>query len=60
MRQPLSQRSSSSLRGQADEYRRMAETARGADVVASLQKLADRYEAAASDREAKPADNNAR
>jgi hypothetical protein len=48
---PISRRSAAALRTQADEYRRMAQTARLADTAASLRKLAARLEALADERE---------
>lgn len=47
----LSQRSSAQLRAQADQYRRMAATARMADTEISLLKLAIRFDALADQRE---------
>ena len=44
---PLSQRSSETLREQAAEYRRMAETARTIEAVTGLLRLAIRFEALA-------------
>ena len=54
--QPLSERSVAVLLERAGEYRRMAETARSLQVMASLHKLADAFEALARDREAQEAD----
>jgi hypothetical protein len=43
-RVPLSQRSAAELHAQADEYRRMAETARTMQTFKSLLRLADRFD----------------
>jgi hypothetical protein len=43
-RVPLSQRSAAELHAQADEYRRMAETARTMETFRSLLRLADRFD----------------
>jgi hypothetical protein len=50
-RTPLSQRSSETLRCQAAQYRRMAETARTLDVATGLLKVADQLEALVQTRE---------
>jgi len=54
---PLSQRSAAQLRAQAEQYRRMAATARMADTEISLLKLAIRFDALADRREAEAGDN---
>lgn len=48
---PLSARSAAELRTQADDYRRMAETARTPDVAAGLRRIADRFDAMADQRD---------
>jgi len=48
---PLSLRSAAQLRAQAEQYRRMAATARMADTETSLLKLAIRFDALADQRE---------
>jgi hypothetical protein len=48
---PLSQRSTAQLRAQAEQYRRMAATARMANTENSLLKLAIRLDALADQRE---------
>lgn len=50
-RPPLSQRSSTELRTQAAEYRRLADHARTVAVAAALLNIADRYDALADQRE---------
>ena len=49
---PLSERSVAELRGQAAEYRRMAEAARQLATRSGLLKLAARLDALADEREA--------
>jgi hypothetical protein len=58
---PLSQRSAAELHAQADEYRRMAETARTMETFRSLLRLADRFGALAEqcDRDAAIGENRA-
>jgi hypothetical protein len=51
-------RTVSELRTRADELRRMAQTARTADVHAALVALAERFEALAVSRAAELADNH--
>jgi hypothetical protein len=51
---PPSQRPITELRNRAAEYRRMAETARIKDTVASLLRLADRFDDLADQRERLP------
>jgi hypothetical protein len=48
---PLSQRDAATLRAQAMAYRDMAQTAHSAQNLAGLLKVADRYDAAADNRE---------
>jgi hypothetical protein len=48
---PLSERSAADLRAQAAGYRRMAQTARTATALSGLQKIADRLDALADQRE---------
>ena len=50
-RVPLSERPIAELRAQAEEYRRMAATARHLETQGSLLKLADRMDALADQRE---------
>jgi len=50
---PLSQRSAAQLRAQAEEYRRMAATARTEDTMSSLLKLATWFGELADGREAR-------
>jgi hypothetical protein len=51
---PLSQRSAAELHAQADEYRRMAESARIMETFKSLLRLADRFDALAEQRDRPP------
>jgi hypothetical protein len=50
-RPPLAKRTIAELRAEAAEYRRMAATARTAEGMASLFRIADRFDALADQRE---------
>ena len=57
---PLSRRSSAQLRAEAQDYRRMAATARMADTENSLLKLAIRFDALAELREHEASESGSR
>jgi hypothetical protein len=57
---PLSRRSSAQLRAEAQNYRRMAATARMADTENSLLKLAIRFDALAELREHEASESGSR
>jgi hypothetical protein len=50
MRRPLSEQSADELLARAAQYRRVAETAATQEVMDSLRRLADRFEAKPADR----------